>query len=206
MSWTDRLKELNEIDLNDLDFENVGAWPAAARAIVAVIVFAALVIAGYYYHVADLADRLATSESKELELRREFERKAFEALNVGAYKLQLQEMRDSFGALVSQLPSDTEVPGLLEDISAKGELNGLAIESIDLLDEVQEEFYVELPISIEAEGSYHDLGAFISGMAGLPRIVTLHDFDIEMSGDDSSNLSMEITAKTYRYRDEGEDD
>lgn len=206
MSWTDRLKELNEIDLNDLDFENVGAWPAAARAIVAIIVFAALVIAGYYYHVADLADRLATSESKELELRREFERKAFEALNVGAYKLQLQEMRDSFGALVSQLPSDTEVPGLLEDISAKGELNGLAIESIDLLDEVREEFYVELPISIEAEGSYHDLGAFISGMAGLPRIVTLHDFDIEMSGDDSSNLSMEITAKTYRYRDEGEDD
>ena len=206
MSWTDRLKELNEIDLNDLDFENVGAWPAAARAIVAVIVFAALVIAGYYYHVADLADRLATSESKELELRREFERKAFEALNVGAYKLQLQEMRDSFGALVSQLPSDTEVPGLLEDISAKGELNGLAIESIDLLDEVQEEFYVELPISIEAEGSYHDLGAFISGMAGLPRIVTLHDFDIEMSGDDSSNLSMEITDKTYRYRDEDEDD
>ena len=206
MSWTDRLKELNEIDLNDLDFENVGAWPAAARAIVAIIVFAALVIAGYYYHVADLADRLATSESKELELRREFERKAFEALNVGAYKLQLQEMRDSFGALVSQLPSDTEVPGLLEDISAKGELNGLAIESIDLLDEVREEFYVELPISIEAEGSYHDLGAFISGMAGLPRIVTLHDFDIEMMGDDSSNLSMEITAKTYRYRDEGEDD
>ena len=206
MSWTDRLKELNEIDLNDLDFENVGAWPAAARAIVAIIVFAALVIAGYYYHVADLADRLATSESKELELRREFERKAFEALNVGAYKLQLQEMRNSFGALVSQLPSDTEVPGLLEDISAKGELNGLAIESIDLLDEVREEFYVELPISIEAEGSYHDLGAFISGMAGLPRIVTLHDFDIEMTGDDSSNLSMEITAKTYRYRDEGEDD
>lgn len=206
MSWTDRLKELSEIDLNDLDFENVGAWPAAARAIVAIIVFAALVIAGYYYHVADLADRLATSESKELELRREFERKAFEALNVDAYKLQLQEMRDSFGALVSQLPSDTEVPGLLEDISAKGELNGLTIESIDLLDEVREEFYVELPISIEAEGSYHDLGAFISGMAGLPRIVTLHDFDIEMSGDDSSNLSMEITAKTYRYRDEGEDD
>ena len=206
MSWTDRLKELNEIDLNDLDFENVGAWPAAARAIVTIIVFAALVIAGYYYHVADLADRLATSESNELELRREFERKAFEALNVGAYKLQLQEMRDSFGALVSQLPSDTEVPGLLEDISAKGELNGLAIESIDLLDEVREEFYIELPISIEAEGSYHDLGAFISGMAGLPRIVTLHDFDIEMTGDDSSNLSMEITAKTYRYRDEGEDD
>ena len=201
MSWVDRLRELNEIDLNDLDLENVGSWPAAARAIVAVMLFVLIVVLGYYYHIANLSDRLDASERKELELRREFERKAFEAQNLDAYKVQLKEMRDSFGALVSQLPSDTEVPGLLEDISSKGELNGLTIESIDLLDEVREEFYVELPIAIEATGSYHDLGAFISGMAGLPRIVTLHDFDIEMSDDDSSNLSMEITAKTYRYRD-----
>ena len=206
MSWVDRLRELNEIDLNDLDLENVGAWPAAARAIVAAILFVLIVVLGYYYHIANLSDRLDASERKELELRREFERKAFEAQNLDAYKLQLQEMRDSFGALVSQLPSDTEVPGLLEDISSKGELNGLTIESINLLEEVREEFYVELPIAIEATGSYHNLGAFISGMAGLPRIVTLHDFDIEMSGDDSSNLSMEITAKTYRYRDEDDDD
>ena len=201
MSWVDRLRELNEIDLNDLDLENVGSWPAAARAIVAVMLFVLIVVLGYYYHIANLSDRLDASERKELELRREFERKAFEAQNLDAYKVQLKEIRDSFGALVSQLPSDTEVPGLLEDISSKGELNGLTIESIDLLDEVREEFYVELPIAIEATGSYHDLGAFISGMAGLPRIVTLHDFDIEMSDDDSSNLSMEITAKTYRYRD-----
>ena len=206
MSWVDRLRELNEIDLNDLDLENVGAWPAAARAIVAAMLFVLIVVLGYYYHIANLSGRLDASERKELELRREFERKAFEAQNLGAYKLQLQEMRDSFGALVSQLPSDTEVPGLLEDISLKGELNGLTIESIDLLEEVREEFYVELPIAIEATGSYHDLGAFISGMAGLPRIVTLHDFDIEMSGGDSSNLSMELTAKTYRYRDEDDDD
>ena len=206
MSWVDRLRELNEIDLNDLDLENVGAWPAAARAIVAAMLFVLIVVLGYYYHIDNLSDRLDASERKELELRREFERKAFEAQNLDAYKLQLQEMRDSFGALVSQLPSDTEVPGLLEDISSKGELNGLTIESINLLEEVREEFYVELPIAIEATGSYHDLGAFISGMAGLPRIVTLHDFDIEMSGDDSSNLSMEITAKTYRYRDEDDDD
>ena len=204
MSWVDRMRELNEIDLNDLDLENVGSWPAAARAIVATMLFVLIVVLGYYYHIANLSDRLAASERKELELRREFEHKAFEAQNLDAYKLQLQEMRDSFGALVSQLPSDTEVPGLLEDISAKGELNGLTIESIDLQDEVSEEFYVELPIAIEARGSYHNLGAFISGMAGLPRIVTLHDFDIEMSGDDSSNLSMEITAKTYRYRDEND--
>lgn len=202
MSWVDRLRELNEIDLNDLDLENMGAWPIAARAIVVAALFVLIVVLGYYYHIASISERLDASERKELELRREFERKAFEAQNLDAYKLQLQEMRDGFGALVSQLPSDTEVPGLLEDISSKGELNGLTIEAIDLLDEVREEFYVELPIAIEATGSYHDLGAFISGMAGLPRIVTLHDFDIEMSDDDSSNLKMKIMAKTYRYRDE----
>lgn len=206
MSWVDRLRELNEIDLNDLDFQNVGSWPTAARVIVVVMLFVSIVALGYYYHIADLSDRLGASEREELELRREFERKAFEAQNLEAYKLQLREMRDNFGALVSQLPSDTEVPGLLEDISAKGELNGLSIESIDLLDEVTEEFYVELPIAIAATGSYHDLGAFISGMAGLPRIVTLHDFKIEMNGDDSSSLQMEIKAKTYRYRDEDQDD
>lgn len=202
MSWVDRFRELNEIDLNDLDLENMGAWPVAARAIVVAALFVLIVVLGYYYHIASISDRLNASERKELELRREFERKAFEAQNLDAYKLQLQEMRDGFGALVSQLPSDTEVPGLLEDISSKGELNGLTIEAIDLLDEVREEFYVELPIAIEATGSYHDLGAFISGMAGLPRIVTLHDFDIETRCDDSSNLKMKIMAKTYRYRDE----
>ena len=202
MSWLDPLKELNEIDLANLDLENVGSWPAVARATLVALLFVLLVLGGYYYHVAALSERLQASEVEELDLRRQFERKSFEAENLDAYKAQLVEMRDSFGALVSQLPSDTEVPGLLEDISAKGELNGLRIESIDLLDEVLEEFYVELPISITANGSYHDLGAFVSGMAGLPRIVTLHDFEIVMDGDKSANLRMDLVAKTYRYKDE----
>jgi type IV pilus assembly protein PilO len=111
------------------------------------------------------------------------------------------EMEESFGALISQLPSDTEVPGLLEDITNKGLLNGLSISSIDLQPEISREFYVELPIAIVASGSYHDLGAFVSGMAGLPRIVTLHDFTIRASGDNAAALSMNITAKTYRYKD-----
>ncbi|MDG1507317.1 MAG: type 4a pilus biogenesis protein PilO [Luminiphilus sp.] len=204
MSWLDPLKELNEIDLANLDLENVGSWPAAARAALVVLLFLLLVLGGYYYHVAALSERLQASEVEELDLRRQFERKSFEADNLEAYKAQLVEMRDSFGALVSQLPSDTEVPGLLEDVSAKGELNGLRIESIDLLDEVLEEFYVELPISITANGSYHDLGAFVSGMAGLPRIVTLHDFEIVMDGDESTNLRMDLVAKTYRYKDEAD--
>ena len=206
MSFLDRVQELNEIDLAGLDFEDVGSWPLVARALVIGLLFVALLVGGYYYHVSALSDRLQAAESQELELRRQFERKSFEAENLEAYKAQLDDMRVSFGALVSQLPSDTEVPGLLEDISSKGELNGLSIEAIDLLDEVLEEFYVELPISIAANGSYHNLGAFISGMAGLPRIVTLHDFEIVMSGDDSSDLRMSMTAKTYRYRDDSDDE
>ena len=201
MSWLDAIKELNDLDLADLDFENVGSWPTGAKAMVVIVLFLALLVGGYYYHLNALSNQLQDAESRELDLRRQFERKSFEVENLEAYKVQLEEMRESFGALVSQLPSDTEVPGLLEDISSKGELNGLRIETIDLRDEILEEFYVELPISISATGSYHDLGAFISGMAGLPRIVTLHDFEIEMSDDDSANLDMNITAKTYRYRD-----
>ena len=109
MSWVDRFRELNEIDLNDLDLENMGAWPVAARAIVVAALFVLIVVLGYYYHIASISDRLNASERKELELRREFERKAFEAQNLDAYKLQLQEMRDGFGALVSQLPSKEKI-------------------------------------------------------------------------------------------------
>ena len=97
------------------------------------------------------------------------------------------------------------MPGLLEDITDKGELNGLNIERIDLLDEQEQNFYVELPIAIEAIGSYHDIGAFISGMAGLPRIVTLHDFEIIIDGNGSNMLEMSVNAKTYRYREEDDE-
>lgn len=205
MSILDQIRALNEVDLANLDFENVGSWPGPLRVLLAILLFLLLAAGGYFYHLDGLNQRFATEQAKEVELRREFERKSFEAANLDAYRVQMQEMQESFGALVSQLPSDTEVPGLLEDISAKGQQNGMSIENIDLLDEVTEEFYIELPIAITATGSYHNLGAFVSGMAGLPRIVTLHDFDIVMVGDDSAELVMEITAKTYRYRDGASD-
>ncbi|MGB0221702.1 MAG: type 4a pilus biogenesis protein PilO [Luminiphilus sp.] len=205
MSILDQIRALNEVDLANLDFENVGSWPGPLRVLLAILLFVLLATGGYFYHLDGLNQRFAAEQAKEVELRREFERKSFEAANLDAYRVQMQEMQESFGALVSQLPSDTEVPGLLEDISAKGQQNGMSIENIDLLDEVTEEFYVELPIAITATGSYHSLGAFVSGMASLPRIVTLHDFDIEMDGDDSDQLVMEITAKTYRYRDGAND-
>ncbi len=195
------MRSLREFDLNSLDFENVGSWPLAVKGIIWVLIIGVVLAVGYKYHVEELQTQLAKAEAEEVELKKDFEKKAFQAANLEAYRQQMVEMEESFGALVSQLPSDTEVPGLLEDITNKGLLNGLEISSIDLQKEIAREFYVELPIAISATGSYHDLGAFISGMAGLPRIVTLHDFSITAKGDDANHLQMSIIAKTYRYKD-----
>lgn len=205
MNFAEQLKALNEFDLSDLDMENIGSWPMALKVIVLALLYAAILVAGFYFHVDDLNKRLGVVEQEEQTLRQDFEKKAFEAANLEAYKAQLVEMEQRFGALVAQLPSETEVPGLLEDITDKGELNGLSIKRIDLLSEQAQTFYIELPIAIEAVGSYHDLGAFISGMAGLPRIVTLHDFEITLDADAAPMLEMSILAKTYRYREENDE-
>lgn len=199
MAFQDTLQELQDFDINDLDLDNIGSWPTVIKVIVWTIVFVAVLTLGYLYDVADLQDNLAAEQKKEQELRSRFDFLALKAANLDAYRKQMEEMEESFGALVSQLPSDTEVPGLLEDITNKGLASGLDITSITLGDERSEEFYVELPIKIVVKGNYHDLGSFVSGIAGLPRIVTLHDFDIEQS--ESKALIMNITAKTYRYKD-----
>jgi type IV pilus assembly protein PilO len=202
MAFEDTLRSLREFDIGELDFDNVGSWPIAIKALIWVLLLIAVLVGGYYYHIEGLQKKLADAEAKEVTLKKDFEKKAFQAANLDAYRQQMAEMEESFGALVSQLPSDTEVPGLLEDITNKGLLNGLAIDAIVLQKEKAQEFYVELPISISAKGSYHDLGAFISGMAGLPRIVTLHDFQIKAEKDNPNSLDMKIIAKTYRYKDE----
>ena len=202
MAFEDTMRSLREFDINDLDFDTVGSWPLPIKMFIWIVVLGGVLAFGYYYHIEDLQIQLEGERKKEEQLKKEFEKKAFQAANLDAYRQQMKEMEESFGALVSQLPSDTEVPGLLEDITNKGLLNGLNIASIDLLPEQAKEFYIELPISIVASGSYHDLGAFISGMAALPRIVTLHDFNISAPGGDANNLQMRIIAKTYRYRDD----
>ena len=202
MALQDSLRSLNELDISDLNLENIGVWPGPIKFLLCLIILVAVVVAGYYYHIEALQLQLARVESEEVKLKEEFEKKAFQAANLDAYRRQMVEMEESFGALVSQLPSDTEVPGLLEDITNKGLLNGLEIGSIDLQPEQSREFYVELPIAIRAVGSYHDLGAFISGMAGLPRIVTLHNFNVAITGANTNQLNMSITAKTYRYKDQ----
>ena len=202
MAFQDVINELRELDVNELSLDNIGSWPLAVKIIAWILVFVLVVVLGYFYNISDLRDQLTQVESKEVDLKREFEDKAFKAANLEALRKQMAEMEVSFGALVKQLPSDTEVPGLIEDITNKGVESGLEIKSIKLEAEQAKEFYVELPISIEVVGSYHDFGTFVSGIAGLPRIVTLHNFKINPADSKGAPgvLSMSISAKTYRYK------
>lgn len=204
MSIKSALEGLRSIDLNDLDMNNVGSWPAAVRFIAGLLLFIIVLGLGYNFHLKDLQAMLEQRQAEEVTLKQQFSTKAFQAANLEAYKEQMEEMEVSFGALLRQLPSDTEVPGLLEDITRTGLGSGLEFEEIKLLPEVAQQFYIELPIQIKVSGSYHDLATFVSGVASLPRIVTLHDFQLAPASDDSSTrLSMQIMAKTYRYNDKG---
>ena len=204
MSFAQSMESLKKVDINDLDFNNIGSWPGALKVIVAVVVFAVLLFLGYHFHLKDMQAQLERTEAQEATLRKEFTDKSFRAANLEAYKAQLAEIQDRFGALLMQLPSDTEVPGLLEDITQMGLNSGLEFESITLQPEVVQQFYIELPIRISVQGNYHDIATFVSSVAGLPRIVTLHDFDVApVSAGNPDMLKMNILAKTYRYNETG---
>jgi len=200
-SWREAV---SEVEIDQLDWENPGSWPSVVKVFILVAVFAICLVLGYSFFTKAQVEQLNTYQAKEESLKVEFKQKAFEAANLDALRKQMEEMQQIFGALVSQLPSDTEVPGLLEDITATGVDNGLEFQSIELQPELAQEFYIELPIDIEVTGSYHDLGAFVSGISGLPRIVTLHDFEILPIAERPGVMAMKILAKTYRYKDEGE--
>lgn len=191
--------------LNSLDFENVGSWPGPVKVIAAVLVLVLVLGLGYFLSIQDLYVSLEQQQREEQTLLQSFEKKAFEAHNLDQFRKQLSEMEQTFGALLKQLPKDTEVPGLLEDITHTGLGSGLEFEKIELRDEVAKEFYVELPIQIRVIGDFHSFGSFVSGVAALPRIVTLHDFAVSKPNGGNASLAalgllyLDITAKTYRY-------
>lgn len=205
MSLADSLESLKKVDLSDLDVNNLGSWPAPVKVITCILLIIAVLALGYNFHLKDLQAQLEQQQAQEETLKQQFSTKAFQAANLEAYKDQMKEMEESFGALLRQLPSDTEVPGLLEDITRTGLGSGLEFEEIKLQPESVKQFYIELPIQIVVVGGYHDLATFVSGVASLPRIVTLHDFEIKPVDKDSvSKLRMSIVAKTYRYNDKGQ--
>jgi type IV pilus assembly protein PilO len=196
------IDEIQNIDFTEVRLDNVGSWPLIVR-ILACLLTITLAIGGYwYFRINTLNATFDSAVSSETLLRDEYSQKAFQAANLEAYRLQLTELELRLETLIGQLPTDTEVPGLLEDVTETGLGSGLTIENIILEPEVAHDYYVELPINIVATGGYHDFATFVSGVAGLPRIVTLHNFSI--SGTNEILLTMNIDAKTYRYRDSAE--
>lgn len=201
----DSVAELKAFDWNDLsDPETVGVWPGPVKLVLAILLFVACLGGGYWFHIKKLQADLAAVTAQETTLRNDLESKAVLAANLEAYRAQMIEMEESFGVLLGRLPGQTEVPGLLDDITFTGLGSGLELSNIQLESEIAQEFYIELPINISVVGSYHDFGAFVSGVASLSRIVTLHDFNIS-AGANRGELTMRITAKTYRYNS-GEDE
>jgi len=195
------IEQLQEFEISDIDFNRAGVWPAPAKIFLAVLISAVIIGACYFLFIKEKQMTLLGETNKEQGLKDDFANKAHEAANLQAYRDQMVVMRESFGALLSRLPTDTEVPDLLEDVSDKGEESRLTINEITLQNEVVQPVHIELPIKVNVSGGFHEFGAFVSGIAGMPRIVTLHDFTIEQESDDSGLLLMQMDAKTYRYKE-----
>ena len=196
--------DINE--LNDLDFSNIGSWPLVVKGILVAIVAVGVLALGYFLDVKDQQEILEKVTIEENRLKEDFEIKQAKAANLDAYKAQMVEMEDSFGAMIRQLPSKTEVEDLLVDISQTGLASGIEFQLFKPIAEKHIEFYAELPITLKMTGTYHQFGEFVSGIAALPRIVTLENISLKSAKGKGKKetLTMDVTAKTYRYLDESE--
>lgn len=190
---------LSEIDVNDLQLDNMGSWPAPAKVIFAFILAILVSTVAFFLLVDSKIDELAVAQKKEVELRQLFRNKYALAVNLDLYKQQMVEMEQTFSFLLKQLPTTHETPGLLDDITYVGTTSGLTFIRINWEPEIEKEFYTELPIKIEVVGDYHQFGNFVSEVAKLPRIVSLHDFSIQAEKDE--RLRFNVVAKTYRYKE-----
>lgn len=196
-------------ELQSLDFNDIGRWPSLFRSLFVALFFAVAVGAGFYFLVFEKQmPRLERAQQEEQELKTSFEQKQKKAANFDAYRAQLDEIERSFGTMLRQLPGKTEIPNLLVDISQTGLASGLQEELFQPSGEIQKDFYAEKPIKIRLKGSYHEFGKFVSDIAALPRIVTLHNVEItpENAQGPADSLVMNVTAKTYRYLDQDEED
>ena len=197
--------DLNDIDFSNLKLENIGNWPLAIRAVIVIAVAVGVLGAGYYLDTLPQLQELERAKGEEVSLKEGFEQKQSKAASFDDYKQQIVEMQDAFGSLLRQLPGKNEVADLLVDITQSGIAAGLESNLFKPEREVPRDFYAELPIKLEVNGSYHQLGQFVSNVAALPRIVTLHEINITKGRDQNKKtLTMSAVAKTYRYLDEKE--
>lgn len=198
MAIKDTIEQIKNFDVNNIDFDKMGVWPVPAKVFVLVLLVVVIFALTYYVKISELNDELEGVKAKELSLRKTYETKSFEAANLEAYRAQMVEMDKTFKSLLSRLPSDTQVPGLLDDIGARGRESGLTINATTIEKEKAAEFYIEVPFRINVDGGYHDMAGFISGIASMPRIVTLHNYTISRKS--GGMLNMQISAKTYKYK------
>lgn len=187
---------------NDIDFENIGSWPKLVKIVFAAFLSIIVIAASYYLFIADTISVMESEQQKEIQLKQDFETKYRLAANLKLYREQLVVMEAQFAELLKMLPSENEMPGLLDDITFVATDAGLRINSLDWDNEIERDFYIEFPIRMNVEGDYHQIGNMVSGVAKLPRIVSLHDFKITHK--EEGGLAMEILAKTYRFKEGAE--
>ena len=189
-------------DLKNIDVNNMGSWPVPVKITGILIVCAIILFAGFWFLIQGELETYGDAQKKEAALRETYMNKKGLAVNLPAYKLQMEEMEQTFGSLLRQLPNTTEVPDLLVDITQAGLGRGLEFTLFRPEKEQPKDFYAEMPISVEVRGNYHELAQFVSDVAALPRIVTFGDININATGKDNK-LTMSAKAKTYRYLEEG---
>ncbi|QLG90890.1 type 4a pilus biogenesis protein PilO [Pseudomonas yamanorum] len=203
MSLSASLPRLAELEFATL-YRNAPGWSLSRKALLGFGLLCLLLVLADVFYLSTSREKLRLQEVQEAILLQDFSLKSAQAANLEAYTLQLQTLQEAFAKLLQQLPTDTEVPGLLEDITRLGMANGLVFEEIRLLDERVQPLYIELPLQIGVTGAYHDLATFISALAGLPRVVTLHDLAIRPANPQAGPLlRLELLAKTYRYNEQG---
>ncbi len=198
------------MDLNELDFEDIGRWPSIYMVGATILAFVVVVGAGVWFFTKDHWAQLEAVEKKEIVLKQEFSSKQKKAVNLSAYREQMVEMEKRFGTMLKQLPKKTEVADLLVEVSQTGLSNGLEFSLFQPKGEIKKEFYAELPISINVTGTYHQFGGFVSEIAALPRIVTIHNVVMKPKSktknkvNENQLLTLTLLAKTYRYLDDDE--
>lgn len=207
---------MSELSLNDLTFENIASWPLVIKVGLVAVFFSTIIALGYLLTIQEQSEKLSKLSKKEVELFETMTRKQYKAASLKLYQSQIVQMRVKFSQLLKQLPGKSEIPELLKEISNKGLQSGLKFQLFDPQPEILHDFYVELPIKIKVDGNYHQIADFISKVANMKRIVTMHNFDLRFIGSKSSGSSktvrfvngklpllLTITAKVYRYNSFG---
>ncbi len=190
-------------DINNIDFNNIGSAPLAVKVVIVMVVAAFIIGMGYYFDTKDQLTKYESVKAKESELKSTFEIKVKKAANLDEHKAQLEEMRRTFGTLLRQLPSKTEIPALIVDISQTALASGLEVKLFKPGGESEKEFYAEKPIDLVMNGDFHQFATFASEIAALPRIVTLHDIALKPDAN-RDGMTMNASARTYRYLDDSE--